>query len=66
MNARAAHELLETLKAICAEAESWHTMHDHDGHGLVRCDSICALIPRMQAAIKNADSPRQKVEAVSA
>lgn len=41
------------LEKICAEAESWHTMHDH-GSSSAHCDSICALIPEMRAAIRAA------------
>jgi hypothetical protein len=40
---------LEALRLICTEAESWHSMHH--AQNLIACDSICALIPRMQAAI---------------
>lgn len=50
----AAPTLLDQLEKICDQAESWHTMHDHDGMGCVPCDSICALIPTMKAAIAEA------------
>ena len=43
--------LYEALKKICREAESWHSVHDH-GPDSVKCDSICTLIPTMQAALK--------------
>jgi uncharacterized membrane protein YccC len=46
-------ELLTALQRICAEAESWHTMHGHDRNS-VQCDSICQLIPEMQRAIRRA------------
>lgn len=50
----AALELITELKAICAEAESWHTMHGHEKNS-VQCDSICARIPSMRAAIRKAE-----------
>jgi hypothetical protein len=49
----AAPKLLTALEEICREAESWHTVHD-DGPSSVQCDSICALIPKMRAAISEA------------
>lgn len=48
----AADELSATLSLICAEAESWHSMHH--AQNLIQCDSICALIPRMRAALRKA------------
>lgn len=51
----AAPDMLLALEAICAEAESWHSnTHDPDGYSSVQCDSICALIPAMKAAINKA------------
>ncbi len=51
----AAPEMLEALERICDEAESWHTMHGHqDEVAAVQCDTICALIPKMRAAIQKA------------
>jgi hypothetical protein len=49
----ASPKLLTALEEICREAESWHTVHDH-GSSSVQCDSICALIPKMRAAISEA------------
>ena len=47
-------ELLRVLRRICAEAESWHSVHGH-GSGSTQCDSICQLIPEMQRAIRHAE-----------
>ena len=49
----AAPDLLRELKRICAEAESWHSMHH--AQNLIACDSICKAIPKMQAAIRKAE-----------
>lgn len=49
----ASRDLLDQLTKILAQAESWHTMHGHDKNS-VRCDSICALIPSMKAAVRRA------------
>ena len=46
-------ELLEALKAVAAQAESWHKFHH--GSSNVQCDSICELIPQMNAAIDKAE-----------
>jgi len=46
----AAPDMLEALERICAEAESWHSVHGHSRDS-VQCDSICQLIPEMQRAI---------------
>lgn len=46
-------EMGEALKAICREAESWHSVHGH-GSSSVQCDSICALIPTMKASLRKA------------
>lgn len=53
----AAPEMLEALTRICAEAESWHSVHGH-GEGSTQCDSICQLIPEMQRAIRKARGPQ--------
>lgn len=53
----AAPELLEALKAINAQACSWHEVH-HD-NPTTQCDSICALIPQMNAAIRKAEGGAQ-------
>jgi hypothetical protein len=51
----AAPELLDALTKICAQAESWHKETGHeDQTPMVQCDSICALIPEMQSAIRKA------------
>ena len=49
----AAPQMLTALERICAEAESWHSVHGH-GPGSVQCDSICQLIPEMHRAIHKA------------
>ena len=49
----AAPELLKELEHICAEAESWHSMHH--GQNLIQCDSICKAIPGMKAALAKAN-----------
>jgi hypothetical protein len=49
-------EVFDTLKAIYREAVSWHSVHGHTENS-VQCDSICALIPRMKAALKLSPSP---------
>lgn len=49
----AAPLMLEALEKICAEAESWHTMHGHTPDS-VQCDAICELIPEMKRAILKA------------
>jgi len=49
----AAPDLLTELEAICAEAESWHSVHGHTKDS-VQCDSICKRIPTMRAAIHKA------------
>jgi hypothetical protein len=49
----AAPSLLSALKAIRAEAASWHEVHHNNP--TVQCDSICALIPKMDAAIAKAE-----------
>lgn len=46
-------ELLEALKAIDREAESWHEVHHNND--TVQCDAICALIPKMRTAIAHAE-----------
>jgi hypothetical protein len=48
----AAPDLLQELEHICAEAESWHSMHH--AQNLIQCDSICKAIPKMRAAIRKA------------
>ena len=45
----AAPDMLEALEEIAAEARSWHEFHH--GSTVVACDSICALLPKLEAAI---------------
>jgi hypothetical protein len=45
--------LLAALASILEQAKSWHTMHGHTRDS-VQCDSICELIPTMEAAIQKA------------
>lgn len=48
-----AQEMLTSLQRICAEAESWHSVHGH-GPNSTHCDAICQLIPEMQRTIRHA------------
>ena len=53
----AAPEMYESLRKICHEAESWHSLHGHE-KGSTQCDSICKLIPEMRAALARARGER--------
>jgi len=45
--------VLAALVKVSAEVESWHSVHGHS-EGSTQCDSLCALIPEMREAIRNA------------
>ncbi len=49
----AAPEMFLALERICAEAESWHSVHGHEQNS-TQCDSICQLIPEMRRALNKA------------
>jgi hypothetical protein len=48
--------VLAALEKVFAEVASWHSVHGH-GPSSVQCDSLCALMPEMRKAIREAKEP---------